>query len=372
MLRILIFTVALVTTASAFAEGQVFESQQQRFRLITVVDDLDEPWGMAFLPEGDVLVTEKAGQLRRIRDGRLLPEPVTGLPEVTVVGQGGLMDVALDPDFINNRRIYLSYAAAGNGGYGTEVARGRLSGNRLEQVEVIFRALPKLDGGRHFGSRLLFAPDGSLFITLGERGDREQAQNLGTHPGSLIRILPDGSVPADNPYAGMDGVRPEIYTHGNRNMQGIALQPGTDRIWTHEHGPQGGDEVNIMTPGTNYGWPVITYGVNYVIGTQIGEGTHKAGMAQPRHYWVPSIAPSGMAFYTGPHFPAWQGDLFVGSLKFGLLARLIVEGERIIDEERLLENAVTRVRDVKQGPDGYLYLLTNESNGRLLRIEPAD
>ncbi len=252
------------------------------------------------------------------------------------------------------------------------MARGRLTGHRLENVEVIFRALPKSGGGRHFGSRLVFADDGLLYISLGDRGDRPNGQDLSTHAGSIIRVHDDGRVPADNPFAGKSGARAEIFTYGNRNVQGMTLQPGTGRIWAHEHGPQGGDEVNIVSAGTNYGWPVITYGRNYGIGTRIGEGTHKDGMAQPVLQWTPSIAPSGMAFYDGDRFPNWKGNLFVGSLKFEYLARLEVDGERVVHQERLIEGAIGRIRDVRQGPDGFLYLLTDESNGVLARIEPAD
>ncbi len=354
------------TTAAAF------DSEQQSFRLMPVVSDLDQPWGFAFLPDGDLLITEKAGDLRRVRDGELLPEPISGLPDnIAAVGQGGLLDVALDPDFADNRRIYISYAGEGEGGYGTEVARGRLVDNALEDVEVIFRALPKSDGGQHFGSRLQFSPDGLLYISLGERGIKDQAQDRSTHPGSLIRIHPDGRVPDDNPFVDKDGAQPEIYTYGNRNMQGMTLHPETGQLWTNEHGPQGGDELNLMQAGNNYGWPVITYGVNYGTGTQIGEGTHKEGMEQPVHYWDPSIATSGLAFYDGDAFPEWQGDAFVGSLKFGFIARLeLNEDYEVTGEERLLEGTLERVRAIRQGPDGLLYVL-DEAKGELLRLEPA-
>jgi len=353
--------------------ADTFDSEKQRFRLTTVVDGLRNPWAVVFLPDGRMLITEKSGQLRVVSsNGELAGEPIAGVPEVAVVGQGGLLDVAIDPDFADNQLVYLSYAAAGDGGYGTEVARARLSGNRLENPEVIFRALPRFKGGRHFGSRLLFDGEGHLFISLGDRGNQDQAQNLGSHPGSLIRIHPDGSVPDNNPFVGRDGARPEIYTYGNRNMQGMAMQPDTGRVWTQEHGPQGGDEVNLVKAGTNYGWPVITYGVNYVTGTKIGEGTHKQGMAQPAHYWDPSIATSGLAFYDGDRLPGWQGSLFNGSLKFGFIARLeLNENNEVVHEERLLEGTLKRVRDIRQGPDGYLYVL-DEADGRLYRIEPAE
>jgi glucose/arabinose dehydrogenase len=236
---------------------------------------------------------------------------------------------------------------------------------------VLFRAVPKSSGGRHFGSRLTFDADGFLYISLGDRGKRSQAQALSTHPGSIIRLHDDGSIPTDNPFVGNALARPEIYTYGNRNVQGMSLQPVSALVWAHEHGPQGGDEINVIEAGTNYGWPVITYGRNYGIGTKIGEGTHKEGMAQPVHQWTPSIAPSGMAFYVGERFPRWRGNLFVGSLKFGLLVRLALDGRRVVREERLLHGAYGRIRDVRAGPDGFIYLLTDESNGRLLRLEPA-
>jgi glucose/arabinose dehydrogenase len=317
-------------------------------------------------------VTERPGRLRIIRDGKLEPQPVSGVPKVAAHGQGGLLDVALHPRFAENSLVYLSYAGPGKGGIGTEVARGRLVGNRLEEVQVIFRMEPKSGAGQHFGSRLVFDRAGYLYITLGDRGDKERAQRPGDHAGSVIRLHDDGRVPKDNPFVGKPGWKPEKYTLGNRNMQGAALHPQTGELWTHEHGPQGGDEINVMRAGVNYGWPVITYGVNYGIGTKIGEGTHKAGMAQPLHYWVPSIAPSGMAFYTGDKFPRWRGDLFVGALRDEMLVRLRLDGEKMVSEERMLKGVLGRIRDVRQGPDGYLYLLTDEKDGVLVRLEPAE
>lgn len=369
-----LFSCVLFTGSAGASEGRVlgrFDSEEGPFKLVVLVQGLDHPWGLAFLPDGRLLVTERSGQLRLIENGRLHPDPIKGLPAVSSYGQGGLLDVALHPDFERNRLVYLSYAAAGSGGFGTEVARGRLTGHRLENVEVIFRALPKSGGGRHFGSRLVFADDGLLYISLGDRGDRPNGQDLSTHAGSIIRVHDDGRVPNDNPFVGKSGARPEIYTYGNRNVQGMTLQPGTGRLWAHEHGPQGGDEVNVITAGTNYGWPTITYGRNYGIGTSIGEGTHKEGLAQPVLQWTPSIAPSGMAFYDGDRFPNWKGNLFVGSLKFEYLARLELDGDRIVHQEQLIKGAIGRIRDVRQGPDGFLYLLSDESDGVLARIEPA-
>jgi len=354
------------------SHGQAIKTQEHVVRLVKVVEGLEYPWGLAFLPDGRMLVTERPGRLRIVgKDGKLVPQAVAGLPQIVVHGQGGLLDVALHPRFTQNDLVYLSYAARGESGISTEVARGRLSANRLENVEVIFRQQPKSGSGRHFGSRLVFDREGYLYITLGDRGDMERAQKADDHAGSVIRLHDDGRVPADNPFVGKPGWKPEKYTFGNRNIQGAALHPRTGQLWTHEHGPQGGDEVNVIRAGVNYGWPVITYGVNYGIGTKIGEGTHKPGMAQPLHYWVPSIAPSGMAFYTGDRFPAWRGDLFVGALRDQVLVRLKLDGDKIVNEERMLKNVLGRIRDVRSGPDGYLYLLTDESNGVLTRIEPA-
>ena len=359
------------------AEDGIYHSNLSDFKVEVVTDGLSYPWGIAFLPNGDILVTERSGTLRMIRDGALLPEAITGLPATEEIGQGGLMGIALDPAFAENHLIYLAHAAGAGDLYGTEVVRGRLEGMTLQNVTTIFRAMPKAEGGRHFGSRLLFAPDGTIYITLGERGaspslgDQHPAQHLDSHLGSLIRINPDGSVPPDNPFIGRPGALPEIYSYGHRNMQGMAPNPATGAVWTHEHGPQGGDEINIINAGANYGWPVITYGVNYGIGTKIGEGTHKLGLEQPIHYWVPSIGPSGMAFYTGDKFPSWKGNLFVGSLKFGVLARLTLNGDTITGEERLQDFGYGRIRDVVQGPDGCLYLLTDDADGKLLRIAPV-
>jgi glucose/arabinose dehydrogenase len=340
------------------------------FRVVTLVDDLTHPWSMAFLPDGRMLVTERPGRLRIIANGRLLPAPVEGMPEIAAKGQGGLLDVVLHPNFKENRWVYLSYAAGNGDGIGTEVGRGRLQGNRITEWQRLFRLLPKSGTGRHFGSRLVFDNDGYLFITLGDRGERHRAQDSDDHAGSVIRLHEDGRIPEDNPFVGRPGVKPEIYSIGHRNMQGAALHPETGTLWVHEHGPQGGDELNIIRPGRNYGWPVITYGKEYGTGFDIGEGTEKPGMEQPIHYWVPSIAPSGMAFYTGDKFPDWRGDLFIGALKFQLLARLELEGGKVIVEERLLKDKLGRIRDVRMGPDGYIYLLTDALNGKLVRLEP--
>jgi glucose/arabinose dehydrogenase len=359
--------------AGSQANAERHGSQHHAFATEIVTRGLEHPWAVAFLPDGGYLVTERAGRLRRVdADGTLLPQPIDGLPPIARRGQGGLLDVALHPDFASNRLVYLSFAEAGTGGVGTAVVRGRLEGTRLRDTELIFRALPKKRGGRHFGSRLVFDRDGMLFITLGDRGDRPRAQHLDDHLGTLVRLHDDGRVPADNPFVGRDDALPEIYSYGHRNIQGATLHPETGALWTHEHGPQGGDEINVPRAGVNHGWPVITYGVNYGTGTPIGEGTDKPGMAQPLHYWTPSIAPSGMSFYDGDRFPRWRGNLFVGALKFRYLARLEVDGERILAEERLLEDELGRIRDVRQGPDGLLYLLTDASDGMLVRLVPVD
>ncbi len=358
----------LLIASPAFA--QPFGSEQHDFRLVRLVEGLEQPWSLAFLPDGRMLVTEKRGRLRVIEQGKLLPQPIAGLPQVTVHGQGGLQDVVLHPQFARNQLIYVSYAARGDDGVGTELARARLAGDRLEDVQVLFRQSPKGSRGQHFGGRIVFDRAGFLYLTLGDRGEMARAQRSDDHAGSVIRLHDDGRVPKDNPFVGKPGWKPEKFTLGNRNMQGAALHPQTGMLWTHEHGPQGGDEVNIIRAGANYGWPVITYGVNYGIGTRIGEGTQKPGMQQPIHYWVPSIAPSGMAFYTGERFPRWKGNLFVGALRDRMLVRLQLDGDKVVKEERLLQGAIGRIRDVRAGPDGYLYLLTDDSAGMLARLEP--
>lgn len=348
-----------------------FSSEKHDFILETLATGLEYPWSIEFLPDGRILLTERAGILSVLDLETSSLTRIKGLPPIRAQGQGGLMDIALDPDYANNSTIYISYSGPDKSSFGTEVARARLLDDRLADVRIIFRLMPKTRGGRHFGSRLLFGDDGALFITTGDRGDRPRAQDLADHAGSLIRINSDGSVPKDNPFTGRAGARPEIYTYGNRNIQGIAMHPQSREIWTVEHGPQGGDELNLMRPGVNYGWPVITYGKNYGIGTAIGEGTEKAGMQQPVHYWVPSIAISSMLFYSGAVFSGWRDNAFVSSLLYGQLARLEIKDNKVVREERLLNGAVGRIREVQQGPDGLLYLITDERNGRLIRLKPA-
>ena len=337
-------------------------------RVVEVARGLEHPWGLAFLPDGRMLVTERPGRLRLVaRDGSL-SEPLGGVPAVYARGQGGLLDVALGPGFAQDRLVYLSFAEPGPGGAGTAVARGRLGERELEGTQVIWRQLPKGDGPLHWGSRLVFRGDGTLYVTLGDRFQRERAQDLGGTLGKIVRIAADGSVPRDNPLVGKDGARPEIWSWGHRNIQSAALD-AAGRLWTVEHGARGGDELNQPQAGKNHGWPVITYGVDYS-GARIGEGTAKAGMEQPVYYWDPVIAPSGATFYTGAAFPAWQGDLLVGSLSPGGLVRLRLSGGRVALEERYAGDVGHRIRDVRQGPDGLIYLLTDEGRGRILRLEP--
>lgn len=366
--------IALVLAmASAFpATSQEFETDAGKVRVVTVASELEHPWGLAFLPDGRMLVTERPGRLRIVGQDGSLSEPLLNVPDVYAHGQGGLLDVALDPNFAQNHMIYMSYAEPGEGGASTAVARARLNEEGLSELRVIFRQIPKVNGKNHFGSRLVFAPDGTLFVTLGERFTfREGAQDLAVHLGKVVRINVDGSIPADNPYRGRAGVQPEIWSYGHRNIQGAVIHPTTGKLWIHEHGPKGGDEINIPEPGKNYGWPLVSYGVNYD-GSPVGTGKQTGeGIEEPIYYWDPSIAPSGMVFYTGNAFPAWRGNLFVGSLKFHVLVRLELQGAGVLTEERLLSELGERIRDVRQGPDGLLYLLTDSPTGRILRLEPA-
>jgi aldose sugar dehydrogenase len=338
----------------------------------TVAHGLEHPWGLVFLPDGRILVTERPGRLRSVdQDGRV-SEPFAGVPPVQAGGQGGLLDVALDPRFADNRLVYLAYAEPGEGRTaGTAVARGRLAEGRLEDVRVIYQQQPKVEGANHFGSRLVFARDGTLFVTQGERFNySDQAQDLSSGLGKLVRINPDGSVPRDNPFVGRAGARPEIWSYGHRNIQSAGLHPQTGQLWTVEHGARGGDELNRPEAGKNYGWPVISYGVHYS-GAKIGEGQAKPGMEQPLYYWDPVIAPSGMTFYTGDAYAGWRGSLLIGSLQPGLLVRLTLEGGRVTGEERYLGDLGERIRDVRQGPDGLLYLLTDSRDGHILRVVSA-
>jgi glucose/arabinose dehydrogenase len=369
---VLAAALSVLAAAALGAETSTFQSDRHAFRVVTLVEGLAHPWSLAFLPDGRMLVTERPGRLRVVsKDFRLDLRPIDGVPQVAAVGQGGMFDVALHPKYAENGWIYLAYNGRGDGGHGTELLRAKLDGHRLTQPQVLFRMEPKSSGGQHFGGRIVFDRQGHVYLTLGDRGDRDRAQRLDDHAGSVIRLHDDGRVPADNPFVKNPGTKPEKFTLGNRNMQGAALHPKSGELWTHEHGPQGGDEINVMRSGRNYGWPVITYGVNYGIGTRIGEGTHRAGMEQPLHKWVPSIAPSGMAFYDGDKFPNWRGNLLIGALRDEMLVRLELDGEKVTKEERLIKNTLGRIRDVRVGPDGYVYLLTDDRNGVLARLEPV-
>ena len=368
LLGLLIITLTSVIVHSA----SIYESEKARFRVVSLVSGLVHPWSLAFLPDGDLLITERPGRLRVVRLGHLLEVPIAGVPVVAAVGQGGLLDVVLHPDFATNRLLCLSYNRPDSDSNSTAIICAELVGDRLINSQVIFVAEPKLRGGKHFGCRLVFDVNGNLYATLGDRGVRAQAQDLSRHPGSVIRIDLSGAALADNPFVHQDNAQPEIFTYGNRNPQGLAWQPKTGVLWMHEHGPRGGDELNQVIAGTNYGWPVISYGKEYWSPNAVGEGTHKIGMAQPAHHWIPSIAPSGMAFYSGNRFPRWQGNLFIGSLKFGELVRLEFDASRVVHEERLLNGEFGRIRDVRLGPDGLLYLLTDSRNGHLLRLEPVE
>ena len=347
--------------------AQRIRSEQAEFHLVKEIDGLDHPWAMAFLPDGEVLISERAGRMLLYSDGEL--KSVTGLPDIYASGQGGLLDIALHPGFEQNRWIYFTYSAAGPGGAGTALYRARLDGTRLRDGQLLYR-LPRLSGSsRHFGSRIVFGPDGYLYMSIGDRGDRFRAQRLDDAAGSTLRFNPDGSIPADNPFHGRRDALAEIYSYGHRNAQGMAVHPETGEVWQHEHGPRGGDEVNIIRPGANFGWPNVTYGEEYS-GGEIGVGTDAPEYESPRIHWTPSIAPSGMSFYTGNLFPEWQGDIFVGALAGRHLRRLELDGRRVVDQEVLLKNRIGRIRDVEVGPDGKLWLLTDEDNGALYRLEP--
>ena len=365
----------LLVLSPVQAADEVIRSERHDFRVQTLTRGLAHPWALAFLPDGRMLVTERAGRLRVISaKGELDPRPVAGLPAVVANGQGGLLDVVLHPNFAQNRWVYFSYAGQEGRGASTQVARGQwlsdAKGHRLENIQQIYRQRPGSGAGVHFGSRLVFDRSGMLLITQGDRGEKDRAQLLNDLAGKAVRLHDDGRFPADNPFRQRSEARPEVYSYGHRNMQGAAINPASGELWSTEHGPQGGDELNIVRAGRNYGWPVITYGVNYGIGTQIGEGSAKAGMEQPIYQWTPSIAPSGLAFYQGKPFSQWQGNLFVGALKYQMLVRLELDGERVVHEERLLKNQFGRIRDVRVGPDGLLYLLTDQADGALLRLAP--
>ncbi len=353
----------------AQADTYAVQSAKHAFHVNKVLDGLENPWSMAFLPDGRMLITERAGRLRLVtKSFQLHPTPIAGLPKIKAAGQGGLFDVAIHPDYAANGWIYWAYNEPGAGGWGTALARGKLQGTQMTSVEILFSMRPKSRKNQHFGGRIVFDTRGFVYLTLGDRGDRDRAQKMDDHAGSVIRLHEDGRVPEDNPFVKLKGALPEKWTLGNRNIQGAALHPQTGKLWTHEHGPQGGDEVNLMSAGKNYGWPVVTHGANYGLGTQIGEGQTKAGMAQALKIWVPSIAPSGMAFVNSQEFPEWSGNLLVGSLRAQTLVKLELDGDAVVGEERLLVGQIGRIRDVRVAEDGLIYLLTDAPNGALFQL----
>ena len=358
--------------ASSQKPAQALASQAGVMEVTEVARGLEHPWAMTFLPDGSLLVTERAGRLRKVGIDGSISAPLAGVPTVFAEGQGGLLDVALSPDFANDQRVYLSYAEPGeNGSAGTAVAYATLGATGLENLKVIYQQQPKLVGPNHFGSRLAFDGQGHLFISQGERNDRPTSQKLDMLQGKLVRLDLEGNVPKGNPFVGQAGARPEIWSYGHRNMQGMAIDPRTGKLWQSEHGPRGGDEINLPQPGKNYGWPIITHGINYS-GMRIPEaiGSAKEGMEPPYHVWEKSPGLSGMAFYTGRPGNPWNDSLFLGSLAESNLIRLTLQGDKIVGEERLLKEAGERVRDVRVGPDDNLYVLTDEEDGKLLRIQP--
>ncbi|MEW6322945.1 MAG: PQQ-dependent sugar dehydrogenase [Acidobacteriota bacterium] len=376
-----LLTAGLVASGALVSGNQVYRSAFHDYRVVTVVEGLVQPWSIAFLPGGDMLVTERPGRLRIVRQGKLLPNAVEGVPQVLAQGQGGLLEVAPHPNFASNRLLYISYAKPiEDGKQGTTaLIRGRFEHDRLTNVEQLFESVSR--GRGHYGGKIAFDGKGHLFLTLGDRqvppeGNLEAhpAQDNSNHHGTIVRLHEDGRVPADNPFVGKAGVRPEIWSYGHRNVQGIAINPATGDVWAHEHGPQGGDELNLILPGRNYGWPVIGYGVNYRSGLNIHAGTHREGMEQPVHIWVPSIGISGLMYYTGDKFPEWKGNLFAGGMAGEQLARLTLDGQKVVNEETLVQR-MGRIRDVRQGPDGFIYLAIEDRDGKptsILRLEPAD
>jgi glucose/arabinose dehydrogenase len=367
-------TATFLIATSTRGDNSSFASSAGQLEVQTMVSGLVNPWALAFLPDGRMLVTERPGRMRIVTPQGQLSPPLKGVPEVWATGQGGLLDVITDKGFAQNNTIYFCFSERSGGGGRTTVARARIVDGatpKLDDVKMIFRQDGPLSSGNHYGCRIVQASDDNLFVTLGEHFTyRDEAQNLGNHLGKLIRIAPDGSVPKDNPFVGRDSARPEIWSYGHRNGQGLAINPTSGDLWEIEHGPRGGDEVNIIGKGKNYGWPVIGFGIDYS-GAKIHESSAKAGMEQPIKYWVPSIAPSGMAFYTGTLFPKWRGSLFTGALAGQMLVRLSLNGNAVTSEERLLQNLNERIRDVRQGPDGALWLLTDSSAGRILRVTPT-
>jgi aldose sugar dehydrogenase len=360
-------TGAFLACTCALAQDRTVATQAGQMAVRTLARGLDHPWGLALLPDGRMLVTERPGRLRVVAANGAISPPVAGLPRIVAQNQGGLLDVALDPDFASNQLVYVSFSEPGDGGTSTAVARGRFADTRLDDVKVIFSQRPKLSNGLHFGSRLAFARDGKLFITTGERFQFEPAQDLSNHLGKVIRINPDGTVPQDNPFVGRQDARPEIWSYGHRNIQGAAIHPETGALWIHEMGPRGGDELNIPQAGRNYGWPLVSWG-NHYDGRDIPDPPTRPDLAGSVHYWNPVIAPSGMTFYTANLIPSWRGNILIGGLASQGIVRVMLDGERFVGEERISLGA--RTRDVQQGPDGTVYALTDETDGKLLRVAP--
>ena len=386
----LVMASGLISTAAVAQQNaqtnKTLETKDYKIRATTVVSELKNPWAVAFLPDGRMIITERRGTMRLVDGGKLITAPIEGIPKVTEFGQGGLLDVVLHPKYAENGWIYWTYNAVEGGLHGTEVARGKLGGSKekpvMTNVDVLFKMSPKSDRGFHFGSRIVFDREGYLFVAFGDRGDspakgsKQRSQQLNDHAGKTIRLFDDGRVPPDNPFVKTNDAKPEIFTYGNRNIQGAALNITTNKVWTHEHGPQGGDEINILNARNNYGWPVVTYGANYGLGTKIGDGVEKAGMVAPLLQWTPSIAVSGMAFVGSDgnagkrptNFPKWQGNLLVGALVGQMVVRVVLDGDKVVSQERLFERALGRIRDVRQGPDGNIYLLTDSPDGELIRL----
>ena len=355
----------ILLPAASLAEDQTIATETGKIKVETLAEGLEHPWGMAFLPDGRLLVTERGGDMRILNEDGRLSGPLSGVPKVVANGQGGLLDVALDPKFADNNLVYFTYAEAGDGGAGTAVARGRLEENGLKDVQVIFRQTPKVSGGNHFGSRLAFAPDGSLFVTLGERFKFDPAQDLNNHLGKIVRINSDGSVPPDNPFISQKDAQPEIWSYGHRNPQGAAIHPKTGKLWETEFGPKGGDELNIPAPGANYGWPEVSWGTHYD-GEDIPDPPKNPEFAKSLRHWTPVISPSGMAFYMADAIPGWNGNLLIAGLSSQSIVRLSLDGETVTAEERIPMGA--RIRDVAQGPNGDVYALTDDGNGAVLRL----
>jgi glucose/arabinose dehydrogenase len=377
----LLSVIALVVFSGSIptSGNTTFKSAYHDYRVVPFVDALVQPWSIAFLPDGDVLITERPGRLRIVRQGKLLAQPVTGIPEVFATGQGGLLEVAPHPGFRTNRLLYLSYSKPQAGGQSTTaLVRGRYEGDRLSNLEPLFESISR--GRGHYGGKIAFDRNGFVFLTLGDRqvapeGNLEAhpAQDLSNHHGKIIRLHDDGRVPADNPFVNRTGVRPETWSYGHRNVQGLAIHPESNEVWTHEHGPQGGDELNRIEPGKNYGWPVIGFGVNYRTGLAIHSGTHREQMEQPAHVWIPSIGTSGLMIYTGDRFPEWRGSFFVGGMVGQQLARLTMQGPRVANQETLVQQ-MGRIRDVRQGLDGLIYLVVEDREGKpspVYRMEPV-